>query len=151
MKEKKVDIPRRWGCVTILVVYLLWGAVIVWLLCGCTVTRYVPVENSVTRTDTVYSAKIRVDSVIIHDSVTVTQRGDTVFRDRYVDRYRVKERTDTVFQTVTDSVRTEVPYPVERKLTQWEQTKMDLGGVAIVVLAVMACIAVVWLIRKFRK
>lgn len=120
-------------------------------MCGCTSTQYVPVERTVIRTDTVSSIKFRIDSVIYRDSVAVFYKGDTVTITRWRDRYRVKMQTDTLYQSLTDSVRVPEPYSVERKLTRWEQTKMDFGGFALGGVAVALCIAVVWLIRKFRK
>lgn len=92
---------------------------------GCSRKVYVPVENSVSRTDTVYSAKVRVDSVIIRDSVSVFQKGDTVMITKYRDRYRVKELTDTVYQSAIDSVKVSVPYPVEKTLTPWESFRLQ--------------------------
>lgn len=121
------------------------------VLCSCTRTVYTPVESVNVRTDTVYSAKVRVDSIVLHDSVAVVQRGDTVLVTRYRDRYRVREHTDTLYKSVIDSVRVAVPYPVERTLTRWEQTKQDVGGMALGALVIAVCIAVVWLIKKFRK
>lgn len=116
-------------------------------LCSCTSTRYVPVET--VRTE----YKDRVHEVQTVDSVTDTRfvwvSGDTVvsWRDRVKWRERVVR--DTVRVIRTDTVRE--PYPVERELTRWERTKMDLGGVAFGGLAVAVCIAVVWLIKKFRR
>lgn len=121
------------------------------VLCSCTRTVYTPVESVTVRTDTVFSAKVRVDSIVLHDSVAVVQRGDTVLVTRYRDRYRVREHTDTLYKSVIDSVRVAVPYPVERTLTRWEQTKQDVGGMALGALVIAVCIAVVWLIKKFRK
>ena len=123
-------------------------------LCSCTRKIYVPVENTVMRTDTVYSAKLRVDSVIFRDSVAVKQKGDTVFLTRYRDRYRVREHTDTVYQSVIDSVKISVPYPVERELTRWEKVKMDAGGIAIgagTALLVAVIALLVWLIKIKRR
>lgn len=123
-------------------------------LCSCTRKIYVPVENAVMRTDTVYSAKLRVDSVIFRDSVAVIQKGDTVFLTRYRDRYRVREHTDTVYQSVIDSVKVSVPYPVERELTRWEKVKMDAGGFAIgagTALLVVVIALLVWLIKIKRR
>lgn len=123
-------------------------------LCGCARKIYVPVENTVMRTDTVYSAKLRVDSVIFRDSVAVKQKGDTVFLTRYRDRYRVREHTDTVYQSVIDSVKISVPYPVERELTRWEKVKMDAGGIAIgagTALLVAVIALLVWLIKIKRR
>ena len=121
------------------------------LATGCTRKVYVPVESTVSRTDTIYSAKVRIDSVIMRDSVAVFQKGDTVLITKYRDRYRVKELTDTVYQSAIDSVKVSVPYPVERELSRWERTKMDFGGMAIGALVIALCVAVAWLIKKFRK
>ena len=121
------------------------------VLCSCTRTVYTPVESVTVRTDTVYSAKVRVDSIVLHDSVAVVQRGDTVLVTRYRDRYHVREHTDTLYKSIIDSVRVAVPYPVEQTLTRWGQTKQDVGGMALGALVIAVCIAVVWLIKKFRK
>jgi hypothetical protein len=47
---------------------------------------------------------------------------------------------------------TKVPYPVEKKLTRWQQLKMDLGGIAFGILAVIGTFGlsyvVRWLIRR---
>lgn len=121
---------------------------VLFLLGGCTRKVYVPVESVTSRTDTVYSAKVRVDSVIFRDSVAVVQKGDTVFMTKYRDRYRIKERTDTVYQAVVDSVKVSVPCPVERKLTRWEQTKQDVGGVAI---GGLIAAVIVWIVKRKRR
>ncbi|MGM9797963.1 MAG: hypothetical protein ACI3ZY_10425 [Parabacteroides sp.] len=67
----------------------------------------------------------------------------------------VKARTspDTVW-VKADSVvvyrKEEVPVPVERKLTKWEQVRMRLGGISIVAMIVGIIYVVLWLIKKFR-
>ncbi len=123
--------------------------VLLLLLAGCSPkTVYVPTETL--RTDTVYSATVRVDSVIFHDSVSLMQRGDTVYLTKFRDRTRVRQRVDTVYQSMIDSVKVSVPYPVERKLSAWEQTKQDFGGIAIGGL-IVALIAVVWLVFRKRR
>lgn len=124
------------------------------LLCACgscTRTVYTPVESTTVRTDTLYRAVVRVDTVLQRDSVTVMQRGDTVMVTRFRDRYRVKLHTDTVREVSVDSVRVAVPYPVERELTRWEQVKMDFGGMALGGLVIALCAAVAWLIKKYRR
>lgn len=140
-----------------------WGAFLVWLalisvvmlalaLTSCTKTVYVPTEHIVYSTDTVYEAVLRVDSVIQRDSVAVVQKGDTVLITRYRDRYRVKERTDTVYKAKTDSVRVREPYPVERELTKWEQTKMDFGGIFLGgLIAVGVAAVIVWIVKRKRR
>ena len=119
---------------------------------GCARKVYVPTEHIVYSTDTVYEAVLRVDSVIQRDSVAVVQKGDTVLITRYRDRYRVKERTDTVYKAKTDSVRVREPYPVERELTKWEQTKMDFGGMFLGgLIAVGVAAVIVWIVKRKRR
>lgn len=113
--------------------------------------RYVPVETVRHNTDTLRLTALRVDSVFMHDSIAVMLRGDTVYITKYRDRFRYRTHTDTVYKSVIDTARISVPYPVERQLSRWEQTKMDFGGMAIGGIAIAVCIAVIWLIKKFRK
>lgn len=125
------------------------------LFCGCATTKYVPAERVVIRSDTVHSVKMLTDYVIQHDSVAVFQKGDTVYKTKYRDRIRYSERVDTVYQSVTDSVRVRVPYPVERELTPWEKTKMDFGGLAlggcgVLVIGALAAL-VAWLVKRKRR
>ncbi len=122
------------------------------LMGGCTKKVYVPVETVTSRTDTVYSAKLRVDSVIFRDSIAVMQKGDTVLITKYRDRYKVRQRTDTVYQAVVDSVKVKVPYPVERPLSKWERTKMDFGGMFLggMVAAVIAAV-LIWIVKRKRR
>lgn len=154
MKQKYNDLRKAFGDVlsglAAFAVAMAISILFALIFAGCTSTRYVPVESVTLRTDTVYSAKVRVDSVIFRDSVALIQRGDTVFVTKYRDRYRVKERVDTIYQSMIDSVKVSVPYPVERPLTKWEQVKMEAGGWAIGGL-IVAVIAVVWLVFKKRR
>ena len=120
-------------------------------LCGCTTTtKYVPVERVTHHTDTVRELAVRIDSVMTRDSVAVYIRGDTVFMTKWRDRFRYSERVDTVYQSVADSIRVPQPYPVERKLTKWEQVKQDAGGWALAAVGILA-VAVAWLAKRQRK
>ena len=116
-------------------------------LCSCTRTIYEPVESVRTEKDVV--TRWLTDTVIQNDTRFIYVKGDTVidWRDRW--RERIKEVHDTVYVERTDSI--QVPYPVEKQLSKWERTKQDVGGIAIGVIVAVVCIAVIWLIRKFRK
>lgn len=120
-------------------------------LCSCKTTEYIPVETVHYSTDTLRIVQQQRDSVYLHDSVAVVQRGDTVFKTRYRDRVHYRDRVDTVYRAIIDTARIEVPYPVEKQLSGWEQTKMDFGGMAIGGVVIAVCIAVLWLIKRFRK
>lgn len=136
----------------VIVAYMLLVMVALLLSGGCTRKVYVPTEHTVYKTDTVYEAALRVDSVIQRDSVAVVQKGDTVLITRYRDRYRVKERSDTVYKAKTDSVRVREPYPVERELTKWEQTKMNFGGMFLGgLIAVGVAAVIVWIVKRKRR
>lgn len=129
-------IPPDFWVWTIGVAAMLW--VLGMSLSGCSRTVYVPVET--VRADTVFRSSASADTTWLRDSIHVEIRAkaDTVFVTKYKEhvRWRDRARTDTVYATRTDSVA--VPYPVERKLTRWEQARMDFGGAAIVaVLAVV--------------
>ena len=120
-------------------------------LCGCTTTtKYVPVERVTHHTDTVRELAVRIDSVMTRDSVAVYMSGDTVYLTKWRDRFRYSERIDTVYRSVADSVRVPQPYPVERKLTAWEQVKQDAGGWALAAVGILA-VAVAWLAKRQRK
>lgn len=151
MKARDKRFVSAYGALVTWTALMLLAMEALMLSGGCTRKVYVPTEHIVYSTDTVYEAVLRVDSVIQRDSVAVVQKGDTVLITRYRDRYRVKERTDTVYKAKTDSVRVREPYPVERELTKWEQTQMDFGGMAIGgLIAVVVSAVIVWIVKRKR-
>ncbi|OKY84363.1 MAG: hypothetical protein BHV69_10100 [Bacteroidales bacterium 52_46] len=150
MNKDGYNQARRWGCLGIMI-YMITVVTAIVLLCSCSRSVYVPVETVRHNTDTLRLTALRVDSVFMHDSIAVMLRGDTVYITKYRDRFRYRTHTDTVYKAVIDTARISVPYPVERQLSRWEQTKMDFGGMAIGGIAIAVCIAVIWLIKKFRK
>lgn len=116
-----------------------------------------------------YRKETSSDSIIdrTKETVVLKENGDTARHDKerivYVASHREKELEHKVLQqdSIIKSLRLQlesvksdsipVPYPVEKQLTRWEQTKMDFGGIAIGAVVAVVCVAVVWLIRKFRK
>ena len=152
MKARDKMFVSAYGALVTWLALMLLAMAALMLSGGCTRKVYVPTEHTVYNTDTVYEAVLRVDSVIQRDSVAVLQKGDTVLITRYRDRYRVKERTDTVYKAKTDSVRVREPYPVERELTKWEQAEMDFGGMAIGgLIAVGVAAVIVWIVKRKRR
>lgn len=109
------------------------------------------------------------DSVIdrTKETVVLRENGDTARHDKerivYVASHREKELEHQVQQQDStikalrlqlESVKSDsipVPVPVERELSRWEQARQDFGGAAIGATVVVLCIAVIWLIKKFRK
>lgn len=126
------------GCLVILMLALL---------CSCTATKYVPVES--VRTEYRDHDVLRVDSVMLHDSVVIRSAGDTVLMEKWRWRDRVSIVRDTVSVTKTDSI--QVPYPVEKQLTRWERAKMDFGGIAIGACAATLILAAIGIARNIRQ
>ncbi|MBD5367246.1 MAG: hypothetical protein HDR82_09680 [Bacteroides sp.] len=101
------------------------------------------------------------------ETLVLRENGDTARHDRerivYRSTNREKELESKVKQqeNVINELRTKLssvkndsirlPYPVERELSQWERSKMDLGGIAMGGLAVAVCVAVIWLIKRMNR
>ncbi len=92
---------------------------------------------------------VRVDSVMMRDSVVARSEGDTLLIEKWRWRDRVSVVRDTVVVMKNDSVG--VPYPVERPLTRWEKVKMDFGGTALGVVGVVLIWFIIRLTRKSSK
>ncbi len=139
------DEKCRYVCVVIGWVLI---AVLAVMCLGCKSVQYVPVET--VRTDTCYVNKIRTDSVYVRDSVVVERGGDTIKVTAWRWRERYVVQRDTIYRSKMDSIA--VPYPVERKLSRWEKTKQDIGGIAIGAFIAVVSAVVIWLaIKKMRR
>lgn len=116
--------------------YLIIPYIILSLLAGCKSVQYVPVET--VRTDSIYVDRYQRDSIYQRDSVFVNRwtAGDTIYQDKVVWKYvyRDKVKYDTVAILRSDTIN--VPYPVECKLSKWEQLKLNVGGWAISIIII---------------
>ena len=127
---------------------LLILAVIILTCCKTTErVEYVPVETVKTE----YKDRIveTYDSVHITDSVYVAVKGDTTLVYKYRDRWKLKLVHDTAYVNKTDSVR--VPYPVEKKLSKWEQFKVDYCGYLMMVILAAFGYIIFRIIRRVRN
>ena len=132
------------------VIFIYFMAMLVLLamaVTSCRSVRYVPVET--VKHDSVYFNKVVRDSIHVKDSVLVIVKGDTVIEFRYKYVYRDKAKTDTAYVSRTDTIR--VPYPVEAKLTKWQQFKMDAGGYALASIAITILIIAGYMVYKSKK
>ena len=114
------------------------------LFVGCkTKEKVVTVEK--VRNDTTYITKHQRDSVWLHDSIHVTEKGDTIRIEKWHTKYIEKATHDTLYQHKTDSV--PVPYPVEklveRDLSWWQQTRMHLGEALLALAGIAVAVFVV--------
>ena len=117
----------------IIVCLLMWAAVLVLLLSGCSRRVYVPVET--VRVDTFVKTAVRVDSVRLTDSVYVSERtvGDTVYivKTRTQWRDRLQLRVDTVYRSQTDTITKVVEVVVEKKAKRRKVWPWLLGALAV--------------------
>lgn len=124
--------------------------VVVLALGACTSTRFVEVPT--VKTDTLYIAKHERDSVWLHDSIHVKEKGDSVMVERWHVRYQEKVVHDTLHHYKVDSVA--VPYPVEvkveKELSWWQKTRIHMGEALLVVMGIALAWGMIALWRKFR-
>lgn len=111
---------------------------------SCRSVKYMPVE--VIRYDTTYINKVQRDSIYQLDSVYILDRGDTVLitKTKYI--YRDKLVRDTVYVSQTDSI--QVPYPVEKQLSCWQQIWMNVGRWTIVIVIILLMVYII--INKYK-
>ena len=117
------------------------------LLQACKSVQYVPVET--VKTEYIDRVKQVHDTMHTIEKETTYINGDTVLITKYIDRIKVMHQTDTCIIERTDTV--QVPYPVERKLSKWEQVKNSLGGIAMmltITAIIGALIYAIFLIKR---
>ena len=118
----------------------LWALFLMTMCTGCTTTKYVTVPEY--HTDTLIQTKVLKDSVWLHDSTFIREKGDTVLIERWHTQYKWRELHDTTYVSKTDSI----PYPVEvtkevpAKLTWWQQTRLYLANILLILAALAAVI-----------
>ena len=132
--------------------YILLAAVaafllIVGMLTSCR-TQYVPVPEIHTMTVEKHDTLLRLDSIFQRDSVIMRMQGDTVYKEKYIIRYRDRIVGKTVYRdsVKVDSVR--VPYPVERKLNAWERAVLSAAKPVIIVLILPLSLMLLSWLRK---
>lgn len=130
-----------------LLISVLIGFCILWLMgffSSCTRTMYVPITS--VQHDSIYLHTHSRDSIVVRDSVTIREKGDTVWIERWRIEYRDRIRTDTAYIERRDSVA--VPYPVERKLSRKERFYMSAGRVAVPLAGAGIVLATIWIYRR---
>ena len=113
---------------------------------SCTTTQYVPVPEY--HTDTLIVTQHQRDSIWMHDSIRVTEKGDTVRIEKWHTKYVEKQVHDTTYVSKTDSI--PQPYPVEKEvpseLTWWQKTQIYAGDVLLVI--VLASLLYFFVLRR---
>ncbi len=112
------------------------------ILSSCAKRIYTPVE-SVVKND-VHEKEVNRDSVYIHDSIYIVEKGDIIkeFTTRY--KYKETSRVDTLYISRQDSI--QVPFPVE---IVRHKTPTIMWWV-IAVLAILATPGVIRFLKKLK-
>lgn len=104
---------------------------------------------------------IKRDSIYVKDSVATRQVGDTIFTDRWhweyiYDFFQLEKmnlenhkQQDFRFIARTDTIR--VPYPVERKLTKWEEFELEYAAWAMGATCVLLVLLGLNIYRRFKN
>ena len=112
---------------------------------SCTTTKYVTVPEY--HTDTLIVTQHQRDSIHVHDSIHVTERGDTVRIETWHIKYVEREVHDTLYQSKTDSIPDPVPViqEVPAQLTWWQEARLHIANILLYLLGLLAAY---WLIKK---
>ena len=112
--------------------------VVLCCISSCTTTKYVPVVEY--HTDTLIQKMTQRDSIYLHDSTIVREKGDTVLIERWHTKYRDREVRDTIYQSRNDTV--PQPYPVteyvERKMSAIDKLLIATGILSIISVLIFA-------------
>ena len=131
----------------VLIVLLLATLLSPFFLASCSKVQYIPKET--VRIDSIYVNQVKRDSIYVQDSVYVREKGDTLLivktKYKYIDRCT----HDTIYKEKIDSVA--VPYPVEKQLSWLEKKYMQVGRLALALLALAIVGGGIWLILKARR
>lgn len=139
-------ISKKQGCAQVIgtVIGVIIGTLLCAMLFGCTTTKYVPVIEH--HTDTMRITQHQRDSIYLHDSIRVSEKGDTIRIEKWHTRYIERTSHDTIYQSKTDSI------PVPYKVTEYVERKrsaMEWGLIAIGTVALLGFI--VWLAVRLSR
>ena len=122
-----------------------------WLTSCTTTERVVTVEK--VKTDTTYITKHQRDSVWLHDSIRVSEKGDTIRIEKWHTKYIEREVHDTLYRAKHDTI--PVPYPVEKlvpaELSWWQQARIHLANILLYGLMIVGIILLgKWHLKKLK-
>lgn len=102
-------------------------------LIGCKSVQYVPVENTIVKTE--YKNSVSYDSIYFTDSIYIREKNDTVYIENIKYRYKYVSNIDTIVKndTITNTTIQEVEVIKEvNKLKWWQTALMALGILSLV-------------------
>ena len=103
-------------------------------------SRHLPISENNTA-DSLRAITVRSDSIVVHDSIYIVERDDTVFQYKYKYIYRDRVLHDTLHHHLCDTITQFVE--VEKQLTFWQQKKMEIGSLVMWLAPFIAAIMLV--------
>lgn len=120
--------------------WLFIALLVVGWLTSCTTTRVVTVDR--VKNDTTYITKQQRDSIWLHDSIHVMDRGDTIRIEKWHTKYIEREVHDTLYRAKTDSI--PVPYEVIKEvpaeLSWWQTARIYLANILLYAILIFGII-----------
>ena len=133
------EYTRYEGCASAVAVII--ALVVLALVCCSCRTKYITQteykEVPVVMHDTIAKNIWRIDTTIVKDSVYFAVKGDTIFKERYNTKWRIKVAHDTInnvvekpVEVVRNSVKTETKEV--NSLYWWKKVLMLIGGASLI-------------------
>ena len=131
------------GCASAVAVII--ALVVLALVCCSCRTKYITEteykEVPVVMHDTVASNIWRIDTTIVKDSVYFAVKGDTIFKEKYNTKWRIKVAHDTINKVVEKPVevlRTSIKTETKEvnRIYWWQKVLMIIGGASLIYLVV---------------
>ena len=141
MEDK--EYTRYEGCASAVAVII--ALVVLALVCFSCKTRYITEteykEVPVVMHDTIAKNIWRIDTTIVKDSVYFAIKGDTIYKERYNTKWRIKMAHDTINKVVEKPVevlRTSIKTETKEvnRLYWWQNVLMIIGGASLMYLFV---------------
>lgn len=120
---------------------IFFGLIVAFVITMCSCTRTVYIPQTTVQRDSIYLHTHSRDSIWIHDSVTIKEKGDTISIEKWCTKYVEKLVTDTAYIERTDTI--VQAYPVEKPLSTMQRAWIKLGKISttLFVGAIIALIA----------
>ena len=140
------EYTRYEGCASAVAVII--ALVVLALVCFSCKTRYITQteykEVPVVMHDTIDKNIWRIDTTIVKDSVYFAVKGDTIYKERYNTKWRIKVAHDTIKKVVEKPVevlRTSINTETKEvnRLYWWQKVMMIIGGASLIYFVVQLC------------
>ena len=141
MEDK--EYTRYEGCASAVAVII--ALVVLALVCCSCRTKYITEteykEVPVVMHDTIAKNIWRIDTTIVKDSVYFAVKGDTIFKERYNTKWRIKVAHDTINKVVDKPVevlRTSIKTETKEvnRIYWWQKVLMIIGVASLIYLVV---------------